>query len=455
MNLIWTLAFFILAIAVLIVVHEFGHFWVARLCGVKVLRFSVGFGRTLFSRRFGRDQTEFTLCAVPLGGYVRMLDEREGGVAPEDLPRAFNRQPVGRRFAIVAAGPIANFLLALALYWVVFMGGVDELKPVLDTPPANTPAAVAGLARGDVVSHVGDEEVRTWQALRLEILEAALHGQRTTVKVVASSGVEREVSLDLAVVDRDRLERDFLSALGVMPERVPVPPVVGMVESGGPAENAGLKPVDVIEQLGEQRIGSWGEFVDTVRAHPGQTLTLQFTREGSPKEVQVQVASAESGGRTIGRVGLAPKADRSLAKNLVRVHYNPLDAMAQSAAMTWDTTRLSLAVMWKMLWGEVSWRNLSGPVAIADYAGRSAAMGPSTYVKFIALVSISLGIVNLLPIPVLDGGHLMYYLAEIIKGSPVSERAMELGQKIGFALLFMLMAFALYNDIHRLLGLSG
>jgi regulator of sigma E protease len=455
MNILWTLTFFLIALAVLIVVHEFGHFWVARKCGVKVLRFAVGFGKPIYSKRFGADDTEFVVCALPLGGYVKMLDEREGEVAQADLPRSFNRQTVGKRFAIVAAGPIANFLLALAVYWVVFMAGVDELKPVVDAPLADSPAAVAGFSRGDRVVRVGDQQVATWQAFRLQILEVALGGNRASVVVVSPNGAEREVSLDLSSVDRDHLDRDFLSALGLVPERMPLPPVVGGVESGGAADKAGLREGDLIEQLADRRITHWAELVETVRAHPGQVIALHYTRDGSRIETTVAVAEVEAGGKKIGRIGLSPKPAKGPSKNLVTVHYNPLDAAVQSAVMTWDTTRLSLSVMWKMVWGEVSWRNLSGPVAIADYAGRSAAMGPSTYIKFIALVSISLGIVNLLPIPMLDGGHLMYYLAEIIKGSPVSERVMELGQKIGIALLFMLMSFALYNDIHRLLGFSG
>lgn len=456
MNILWTIFFFILALAVLVVVHELGHFLVARACGVRVMRFSVGFGRIVWSRHFGADRTEWALCAIPLGGYVKMLDEREGEVPEAQVSRAFNRQSVWKRIAIVAAGPAANFLLALLLYWVVFMAGVDELQPVLDAPPAASSAAVVGLSRGDRVVQVGEDPVLTWQALRLQILEAALNGPTAALKVAAPDGGERVVVLDLSAVDREHLDKDYLSALGVVPERPRIPAVVGSVSPDGAAAAAGIVVGDYITAMDDQPISHWAEVVSFVRANPGRDITVRYTRSNEPRDVVVRVAQATEGGQTIGRIGLGPKLEARPNAHLVRVNYGPVDAIAYSLSTTWDTTRLSLSMMWKMVWGEVSWRNLSGPVAIADYAGRTAAMGPSVYVRFIALVSISLGIVNLLPIPVLDGGHLMYYFAELLKGSPVSEKTMALGQKIGFALLFMLMAFALFNDLTRLLGsLSG
>lgn len=456
MNLLWTIGFFLLAIAVLVVVHELGHYLAARACGVRVLRFSVGFGRTLWSRRFGADRTEWAICAIPLGGYVKMLDEREGDVPEAEKPRAFNRQTVEKRIAIVFAGPLANFLLALGVYWLVFMSGVDELQPVIDTPPAASSAAVAGLSRGDRILKVGEVDVPTWQALRLRILDQGLDAQIAPLKVLAANGAERQVMLDLSAMDRDNLEKDYLAALGLAPERPRLPSVVGSVIPDGPAALAGIAVGDHITRIDEQWVGHWGEVVNTVRANPGRVITLHYTRGGESFEAVVLVGQATEGGQTIGRIGMGPRLDPTRNKNLIRVHYNPIEAIGQSLAITWDTTRLSLSVMWKMLWGEVSWRNLSGPVAIADYAGRSASLGPSAYVRFIALVSISLGIVNLLPIPVLDGGHLMYYFAELIRRKPVSEEAMAIGQKIGFGLLIMLMAFALFNDINRLLAsLSG
>jgi regulator of sigma E protease len=315
---------------------------------------------------------------------------------------------------------------------------------------------VVGLARGDRILKVGDSDVPTWQALRLQILEAALRGHLTPLSVMTAGGVPREVVLDLSAVDRENLEKDYLAALGLMPERPWLPAVVGSVAPDGAAALAGLQVGDLITQVDEQWISHWGEVVAAVRASPGRVINVHYTRGGETLEAVVLVGQVSENGATVGRVGLGPKLDPTRNKNLIRVYYNPLEAMGNSIAITWDTTRLSLSVMWKMLWGEVSWRNLSGPVAIADYAGRTAAMGPSAYVRFIALVSISLGIVNLLPIPVLDGGHLMYYFAELIRRRPVSEKTMLIGQKIGFALLIMLMAFALFNDINRLIAsLSG
>lgn len=451
MSIFWYLGFFILALGVLITVHEFGHYLVARACGVKVLRFSIGFGKPLAIWRRGPDQTEWVLAAIPLGGFVRMLDETEGEVAASERARAFNTQPVGKRFAIVAAGPIANFLLAIVVYWAVFMGGVDELKAVVDEPARQSPAAQAGLVRGDRVSRVGEAEIATWQGLRWQLLEVALKDKWVKLTVERPGETSREVVLDLSSVNREKLENDFLTPLGLRPERLRVPAVIGGVVGGSVAERAGLKVGDEILAINERAVGHWGEVVDTIQAAPGQALRIEYRRGGERAVVDVVPAEVVEGERKIGRIGVGPrKTEQPPSPHLTRVSYGPIEAMSRALALTWDTTRLSLTVMWRMLTGEVSARNLSGPLTIADYAGQTAAMGPGAYIRFIALVSISIAVLNLLPIPVLDGGHLMYYFIEIIKGGPVSETARQLGQKIGFALLMMLMAFAFYNDITRL-----
>lgn len=459
-NFLFYLASFGLVLGILIVVHELGHYSVARMCGVRVLRFSVGFGRPLISRKFGADATEWAIGAFPLGGYVKMLDEREGAVAPEERHRSFNAQSVGRRIAIVAAGPLANLALAVLVYWGLFWHGTEELKPLLGTPPAASAAAAAGVANGDLVLRVGNQAVATWQEFRWEVLQASL-GEAALEE--ASGRVSLEVknqrqeisfhSLELSVLRAAGHEGDPLEHLGLVFYRPKIAPVLGKVGEGSIAEAAGLRGGDQILAIGGETVDSWSEVVRKIRASPGQGLDIAYLRQGVSGSVQVIPEAVTERGGLIGRIGVAPKdagASREAVMTVVR--YAPAAAFFRALDETWDKASFSLVMMGKMLTGEVSWRNLSGPVTIADYAGQSARLGVDYYLKFLALVSISLGVLNLLPIPVLDGGHLMYYMIEIIKGGPVSERVMEIGQQIGLALLLMLMAFAFYNDINRLVS---
>jgi regulator of sigma E protease len=452
MSLLHTIVAFIVALGILIVVHEYGHYLVARLCNVKVLRFSVGFGRPLALWRRGADRTEWVIAAIPFGGYVKMLDEREGAVAPEEAHRAFNRQSVGRRFLIVAAGPAFNFLFAILVYAGLFMYGLPEARPVLAEPPAASVAAAAGLRAGDTVRAVDGQAIETWQELRWRVLQAALQQQPLRLETVSERGHIGEATLDLSGYPTDEVENDALERVGLRLFRPKLEPVIGQVVGGGAAERAGLAAGDRVLGIDGKPIESWEALVAAIRARPGQAMSLLVERNGATRAVEVVPEAVGSGEARIGRIGAAPQMPREHAdRMLVRVQYGPLESFSRALAKTWDISIFSLKMLGRMILGQVSWKHLSGPVTIADFAGQSAQMGWISYVTFLALISISLGVLNLLPIPLLDGGHLMFYAIEVVKGRPVSERAMELGQRVGLALLLVVMAFAFYNDLNRLL----
>ena len=452
MSLIQTIIAFIVALGVLIVVHEYGHYIVARLCGVKVLRFSVGFGRALVTRRLGADQTEWVVAAIPFGGYVKMLDEREGAVAPAELDRAFNRQTVWKRFAIVVAGPLFNFAFAILVYAGLFMYGLPEARPVLGNPPANTLAAAAGVHTGDTVRSIDGEPITTWQELRWRMLQAALQREPIKLETIDERGHIAMTTIDLRGFPTADVESDVLERVGLRLHRPALAPVLGQIVPGGAAERAGLATGDRVVRVDGAPIDTWETFVNAVRAHPGTPMALAVERAGAARNVEVVPDAVNANGSRIGRIGAGPQQPEGYAeKLLIRVQYGPIASLGRAAAKTWDISVFSLKMLGKMLIGEVSWRHLSGPVTIADYAGQSASLGWISYLTFLALISISLGVLNLLPIPLLDGGHLMYYAIEIAKGRPVSERFMELGQRVGLALLLVMMAFAFYNDLNRLI----
>jgi regulator of sigma E protease len=448
---LYYLAAFALILGILVVVHELGHYLAARWAGVKVLRFSVGFGKPLWARRFGHDGTEWAIAAFPLGGYVKMLDEREGAVPPADLHRSFNRQPVQRRMVIVAAGPAANFLLAVVLYWGLFWHGTEELRPILGPPVIASPAAAAGFEDGELVQQVGGEKVQTWQEMRWQLLQRAAEQDQVELEVINPRHEIAIRRLDVSAVRSSGWEGDALERLGLSLFRPRLPPVLGRINAGSAAEKAGLLSGDEILSIDGQAIDSWAEVVKAVRGSPEKELPVEVLRAGTRLRMTVTPAAVEERGQAIGRIGAAV-SDSGAARGamMITVSYGPGAALGKAVAETWDKSAFTLLMIGKMITGEVSWRNLSGPVTIADYAGQSARLGIDYYLKFLALVSISLGVLNLLPIPILDGGHLLYYLVEIIKRGPVSERTMEIGQQIGLTLLLMLMAFAFYNDINRL-----
>lgn len=451
-----TLLAFVVTLGVLITVHEYGHFQVARWCGVKVLRFSIGFGKPLFSKRMGKDQTEFVLAAFPLGGYVKMLDERETPadelIQEQDLPRAFNRQSVWKRIAIVSAGPIANLLLAVFIYWFLFMQGVMGVRPLLGDITEGTPAAHASMKAGELIKKVGGTPVATWQDVRWSLLQQSLKSSTVDIEAVSGADEIHLHQLALGNIGKDDFEHDVLDKLGLTPYQPSMPARVGEVLQGSVAERAGLKAGDVIVSVDGIAVGQWEDFVNIVRKSAGKQLNLKLQRADVEISLVVVPDVATENGQRIGRIGAAYRLDPSeLEKVMVKVQYGPATAFAKAVTKTWDTSIFSLKMLGNMLTGMVSWKGVSGPVTIASYAGQSAHAGLAAFVSFLAIVSISLGVLNLLPIPVLDGGHLLYYTVEIFKGSPVSEQVMEIGQRMGLALLGLLMACALYNDFNRLI----
>jgi len=446
-----TVISFLVTVGVLVVIHELGHYAAARVIGVKILRFSVGFGRTLWVRRVGPDGTEWALAAVPLGGYVKMLDEREGDVAVADRPRAFNRQSVWARIFIVLAGPVANFLLAWLLYWVLFIAGLPGMKPVLGDPPPNTPAAIAGITNGDTVRALGDEPVYTWTDVRWLLLKEAVRREPVTLELETARGARVTRRLELAAITKDDLDRDFLGKLGLRPFRPSVPAELGRILPGSAGERAGLQPGDRVVAIDGQPIATWFDFTTVVGSSPGKTLRFEVERGGRRFEMTgTPDAAAEDARR--GRLGVeaGDALKREYERMTTTVRYGPVESAARAAHKVYDLSVFSIKMLGRMVVGDVSWKNLSGPITIADYAGQSAQLGWITFLGFLALVSVSLGVLNLLPIPLLDGGHLVYYLAEIVKGSPVSEKTMEIGQRLGLAVLLGLTFFAFYNDLNRL-----
>jgi regulator of sigma E protease len=447
-----TLFAFVGAIAILVVFHELGHYAVARLCDVKVLKFSIGFGKALYGKRFGNSETEWVISAIPLGGYVKMLDEREGEVPKAELPRAFNRKPVWQRMIIVAAGPIANLILAVILYFMLFIHGVMGVKPLLGDIAPNSPAAAAGLQSRQTVVSINGQPTPSWQEIRWVLLDLVLQQKEARIEVQNAQGERSFHTMAMSSLTPADLDSDFMQKLGLQPYQPPVYPIIGRLIEGGEAQRAGLQVNDRILRANGRDIALWEDWVDVVRSHPDQRLDLEIERGGQKLKLSLTPAVIDEGGKKIGRIGAAAYIDKAaFDAMLTTVRYPPGAALNEALNKTWDTAAVSLKMMGKMVVGQVSLKNLSGPITIADYAGQSAQLGAGAYISFLALISISLGVLNLLPIPLLDGGHLLYYSVELIKGSPVSDGLWEAGQKIGIAVLVTMMAFALYNDISRLI----
>ena len=449
MSVLYSIGSFLVAIGILIAFHEFGHYWVARRLGVKVLRYSIGFGKPLWKKVAGKDKTEYVIAALPLGGYVKMLDEREGEVAESERHRAFNRQKVWKRFLIVLAGPAFNLLFAVLAYMAVVVIGTNGLKPVIALVEPGSPAAHAGLQAGMQIVSVDGWQTPTWDTVMQEALPNLVDKAPLQIKAKYPNGVEHDYLLDLRGLRSEEAIQRPDKALGFY--LFTIPPVVGGFGENSPAQKAGLKLGDTIEAIDNQPILHWSDISDYVVARPNQDLSVRVKRQAENLTIKVQTIAKKVNGRSIGLLGISPDTAslKITDKDRARFQLGLVDGVVYALHRTWTISRVTLDAMWLIATTKMSLTNVSGPISIAVTAGESASLGWESYVIFLALVSVSLGILNLLPIPVLDGGHLMFYVYEFVSGKPVSEQVEAIGQRIGIALLLMLMALAFYNDIMR------
>lgn len=442
--MLFTLLAFAIALGVLITFHELGHYWVARRCGVRVLRFSVGFGKVLI-RRTDRHGTEWAVSAIPLGGYVKMLDDAPEHSTAEEAGRAFNNKSLGQRSAIVLAGPVANLVLAALLYTALGLAGTNEPAAILAAPAPSTTAAQAGFEAGDRITRINDQAVLSWGEARWQLLDALTSGGQVQVQVDTASGVSRERHLNLEPAAIEPEGSDLMADAGLT--LASPRPLVNQVTAGGPGAEAGLRNGDVVVALGTLKEPSADAVVTEIQKHADQPLSITVLRDGVPVTLTVTPrAHAGDDGATIGRIGVLLGADFPM----VTVRYGLFDSLVRGVSRTVDTAWFSLKMMGRMVTGDVSLRNVSGPVTIADYAGQTARIGLAAYIGFLALISVSIGVLNLLPVPMLDGGHLMFYIIEAVRGKPIPDKWLESGQRIGLGLLAGLMGLAFFNDFSRL-----
>jgi regulator of sigma E protease len=454
---LWSLGGFVVAVCILVTVHEFGHYWVARRLGFKVLRFSVGFGRALWTRLGGVDRTEYVLAIVPLGGYVKLLDEREAPVAPEDLHRSFTHRPHWQRIVVLLAGPAANFLFAILLLTAMLLvSGSMELRALLGPVRADTPAARAGVRSGDEIVAVNGHAVRNQREVWLEVLDGATASGPLTLGLRDPGGQQRLARFEVASpAERRALSEPAagLSGLGLRFQELPIPPVLGVVSPDGPAAHAGLRAGDVVVNINGEPVPDFLTLVSLVRAHPDETVAVQYRRNGQDAVARVAVAGVVQDGVRIGRIQVSQSRTPLYPPGMLRhVHYSPVAALTEASREAWSMTVLQARMLTRMLAGQVSVKNLSGPLTIAQLAGDSAAAGVAAFLSFLVLISLALGFMNLLPIPILDGGQVVMQAIEWVKGSPLSERAQAAGQQVGIALVVLLLGLALYNDITRQFG---
>lgn len=433
--------------------HEAGHYLLAKWAGVKVLRFSLGFGKPLWLKRFGEDQTEFVLAMVPLGGYVKMLDEREGDVTDAEKPRAFNRQSLTKRALIVLAGPVFNLLFAIICYCVIYNVGIEGLQPIIGPIAKDSPAEKSGLLEHDIILEVAGHQSPTWNVAVYTLLKQAVAGKEQIGLLVATNNAPRELNLDISVVSGRIKATGLLQDLGIRPFFPVFPALIGDVVAGGAAEKAGLLPGDLIKSVAGTNIADWNAWVKFIQKHPGKTVTVFLERNGQQMSVVLTPERVRRDNQEIGLIRAHRQVpDELMSEYQATLTYPMMRIPGAAVVETWEMSVLMLQIMGRMLTGTASIDNLSGPISIAKYAGQSAQMGWIRFIQFLALVSISLGVLNLLPIPLLDGGHLFFYLLEFIKRGPISEEFQLVGQRIGMVLLVFLMSIAFYKDIERLWG---
>lgn len=446
---------FVVAIGILVAVHEFGHFWVARRLGIKVLRFSIGFGKPLWKRVSGKDQVEYVIAAIPLGGYVKLLDEREGNVQPAEAHRAFNRQPVWKRIAVLLAGPAFNLIFAVAVYWVLFTAGVPTLKPIVGDVAADSIAARGGLKYEDLILSVGGKPAPTLEAALLGTLDDLIDDGTIAMRVRGIDGVERDVVMHTGEQRRALTQAEtMLSGLGFDFWRPRMPAIVGGIVEDSAAAKAGLEPGDRILKFDGQPVSDFSQLVRLVAPSGNRAVTLEIDRGGQILQIPITVGEEAADGKRVGRLGVSPTGKpiegRVKPQDMLTLEkYGPLAAVGEAAVKTWDTSIFTLRIVGRIVTGDVSLKNISGPISIAETTGFAVRQGWRTFLSTLALISISLGVLNLLPIPILDGGQVVYQLAELVKGRPVSERAQLFGQQIGIAMLILMMTLAFYNDIAR------
>jgi regulator of sigma E protease len=448
-----SLFYFVVAIGVLITVHEFGHFWVARRFGVKVLRFSIGFGKPLMKWYRKGDETEYAIAALPLGGYVQMLDEREGPVSEHELHLAFNRKPLGSRFAIVAAGPLFNFIFAIVAYWLISVIGISGLKPVIGSVVQDSIAAQGGFRQGDVIVAIDGDKTPIWNSVILSLLDKSMGKDQVEIEVKDTDQTVQYRHLDFSKIGIAVDRANLLDNLGFQPYQPDIPPVIDEVKQGEAAAIAGFRSGDRILAADGGQIKDWESWVTYVRSHPDQLIQVTIERDGNRLNLDLTPDRISSESGDIGRIGASVRIPKDLLSGYrATEQYSALQSIGVALVKTWDMTILTLKMLMNMVVGDISVKNLSGPISIAQYASYSASIGLVSFIGFLALISISLGVLNLLPIPMLDGGHLFYYLIELVKGSPVSEQMQMLGQRFGIALLAAVMVLAFYNDLVRLFG---
>ncbi|WP_192022421.1 sigma E protease regulator RseP [Shewanella sp. WPAGA9] len=452
LDFLWNLGSFIVALGILITAHEYGHFWVARRCGIKVERFSIGFGKAIW-RKVGQDGTEYVVAMIPLGGYVKMLDERVEDVPEELKDQAFNRKTVWQRIAVVSAGPIANFLFAIVALYLMYLIGVPSLKPVIDTTRANTPAAQIELKEPMQIVAVSGQKVRNWEEVNLALV-GHIGGKELDISLVPLSSTtasEKTYTLDIRDWQFDPDKESPIGAIGLGIYRPGIKPVIALVTNGSAAEIAGLQLGDEILKVNGQPYQDWNDFVDVIQTSANKDVNLTIARNNEQLTIIVTPqAQTNANGETIGIVGVSPTQIDWPESMRFQLEYGIVDSFAAAADKTWQLVVVSFKMIGKLFTGDVSVKNLSGPISIAQGAGTSADYGLVYFLGFIALISVNLGIINLMPLPVLDGGHLLYYFIEVITGKPVPEKVQDIGFRFGAVMLLLLMSIAIFNDFSRL-----